>query len=452
MFLVVARDRLARLPVSRLLVVAVVALPALAILGPAFALPHLRALFGFRVALGLIGLVGLVWLIVARRRWRFEATTYVFLFGAWCCWLVSDAVVGARSPGRRALPASACQPGRGRRGDRQRGPRRRRLTYLALTLAVVYGLSLMIGTAEWRLHIHLPTASPIYAGRGIPAGFFLNANDFATYLALCWPFVLLLPSLRRRPVVVALTAVALLATVAVLLFTGSRTSLLALGVETVAVGVVVAVTSGRRTRLVVATLTLVALLGAGLLLAGRGGSFGTAFSLGQLAGQVQSGSGSGAVRSELQTAGLRAAASRWFLGVGPGNAEVVVARQNPLFTVVNLHDWWLEVFVDGGLPGLLFFVTIYLLLLAQMVRVARYASDALLRYLGTATAIALVGFAVAIVGPSTAIKFPPMAILFGLGIAVLIRARREDRESTAGLAVANDGSPKACAESAALPH
>ena len=129
----------------------------------------------------------------------------------------------------------------------------------------------------------------------------------------------------------------------------------------------------------------------------------------------------------------RAAAARWFLGVGPGNAEVVVIRQNPQFTVFNLHDWWLEVLVDGGLPGLLFFVTIYLLLLAQMVRVARYAGDALLRYLGAATAIALVGFSVAIVGPSTAIKFPPMAILFGLGIAVLVRARREDREPAGGL-------------------
>ncbi len=432
-FLLLTRERLARLPMSRLLVVAIVALPALAVLGPAFALPHFRALFAFRVALGLIGLVGMLWLILARRRWHFEATTYALLFGAWCCWLVislswaPDPVAGLRylllfaSLGAVAAATASA------------GVSRRRLIYLVLSLAVVYGLSVVVGTAEWRLRIHLPTASAFYTGRRTPAAFFLNANDFATYLALCWPFVLLLPSLRRRAAVVALTAVVLLATVAVLLFTGSRTSLLALGVETAVAAVVIAATSGRRTRLAVAGLTVVALLGAGFLLAGRGGTIGNSFSLPQLAGQVQSGSGSGGVRSELQVAGLRAAASRWFLGVGPGNAEVVVIRQNPQFTVFNLHDWWLEVLVDGGLPGLLFFVTIYLLLLAQMVRVARYAGDALLRYLGAATAIALVGFSVAIVGPSTAIKFPPMAILFGLGIAVLIRARREDREPAGGL-------------------
>jgi hypothetical protein len=57
----------------------------------------------------------------------------------------------------------------------------------------------------------------------------------------------------------------------------------------------------------------------------------------------------------------------------------------------------------------------------------RFARDPLLRYLGTATLVALLGFAIAIVDPSTAIKFPPMAILLGLAVAVLIGARREER-------------------------
>jgi hypothetical protein len=74
------------------------------------------------------------------------------------------------------------------------------------------------------------------------------------------------------------------------------------------------------------------------------------------------------------------------------------------------------------------------------------ARPAQLRYLGAATATALAGFIIAIVGPSTAVKFPPLAILFGLGIAVLIRARREDRESPAGPAA---GGPAAAGPAAA---
>ncbi|MGZ4199537.1 MAG: O-antigen ligase family protein, partial [Thermoleophilia bacterium] len=383
----------------------------------------------------------LLWLILVHRRWRLEAATFVVLFGAWVCWLTitlawsPDPQAGLRYlflfVGLGALAGATAAA----------GTTPRRLRYLVLGLALVLGLSLLIATAEWTLRRHLPTAASFHSHTRRPADFFRNTNDFATYLALCWPFILLVPALRRGAATMVVVAAALLATLAALLFTGSRTSLLALGLETLIVAVVLALRGGRRSRLILVTLAIVALVGAGLLLAGFGGRFGQAFKITNLASQVRSGQGSGGVRSELQVAGLRAAASSFFLGVGPGGAETVVARQNLGFSVINLHDWWMEVFVDGGLPGLVLLLAIYLLLLASMVRVARYARDALLRYLGTATAIALAGFSVAIVGPSTAIKFPPMAILFGLALAVLIRAQREEREAPAGLAPAGGRSP-----------
>jgi teichuronic acid biosynthesis protein TuaE len=432
------RRRLARLPLSRALIVAVIVLPALAIAGPAFALPHLSQAFAFRVVLGFVGFWGLVWLILVRRRWRFEATTYALLYGLWFCWLVIT-LAWAPSPGAAphyllllaALGAAAA-------ATASAGLTRRRLKYALLALAAIYGLSLLIGAVEVRLHLHLPTASPLYKHRSQPAAYFYNTNDFATYLALCWPFALLLPSLRRRPAVIAFAGLVLLATLGLLFFTGSRTSLLAIVLETAVVAVVVALRAGRRVRIAVAVVAVVGMVGVGLLLAGRAGS---SFNVAKVISQAQSGTGSGGVRSALQFAGLRAARTRWYLGVGPGNAESIVALQNPQFTVLNLHDWWLETFVDGGLPGLLLFLTMYLLLLGAMVRVARYARDRLLRYLGAAMAIALVGFSVAIIGPSTAINFPPMAILFGLGLAVLIRARRDDAERAAGLAAAHGGPP-----------
>ena len=441
LILVLARDRLVRLPIGPLLAAGVIALPALALMGTAFALPGFRELFAFRVMLAAVGVAGLLWLIRVHRRWRLEAAPFAVLFGAWFCWLVLT-LAWAPDPGAglrylvlllslgvvAAATASA-------------GTSRRRLRYLLLGLAFVLGLSLLIGTAEWVLRVHLPTAGAYVTHRRRPAAFFVNTNDFGTYLAFCWPFALLLPALRRNAATILLATAALLASFAALLFTGSRTSLLAVGLETLILAVILLARGGRRGRLVLVALAIVGLCGVGLLLLGHGGRFGSAFSVTHLAGEVRSGQGSGAVRLELQSAGLRAAASRLFLGVGPGNAEVVVAAQNPSFTVLNLHDWWLEVFVDGGLPGLLIFLTIYLLLLVSMVRVARYACDPLLRYLGLATAVALAGFSVAIVGPSTAIKFPPMAVLFGLAVAILIRARREGREPDAGLAPTGAGAP-----------
>ncbi len=425
--LALARARLARVPMGRFLAAAVIALPALAVLGPAFALPSARQLFAFRIVLALVGLAGLLWLVLVHRRWHLEAATYVFLFGAWACWLT---ITLAWAPDPHAGLIYLFQffsLGAVAAATASAGISRRRLRYLLFGLALVLGLALLVATAEWTLRVHLPTAATFHTLRRRPAAFFRNTNDFATYLAFCWPFILLLPALRRSAATTLLVAAALVASSAALLFSGSRSSLLAIGLETFLVGGVIALRSGRRARLIMAILAVVVLLGVGLLLVGRGGQFGNSFKVTNVVGQARSRQGSGGVRFELQLAGLRAAASRAFLGVGPGNAEVVVATQNPSFSVLNLHDWWMEVLVDGGLPGLFVFVTIYLLLLVSMARVARYADDAWLRYLGAATAVALAGFSVAIIGPSTAINFPPMAILFGLAVAVLIRARREDR-------------------------
>jgi O-antigen ligase len=425
LLLVAARRRLARVRLSRVLVFGLVALPALAVMGPTVALPHFRQLYAARLLMALVGLWGLLWVILTRRRLRLEARTFAALYGAWLCWLL---ITLAWAPYPHAAPRYLFQfvtLGILAAATASCGVSRRRLVWLLRALAAVFGLSLLIGLAEWRLHLHLPSASPTYARHGKTAGYFFNTNDFGTYLAFCWPFALLLPYLRRSRRVLGLTVIALLVTLFVVRYTTSRTSVLAIGLETVVVALVVARRTGRRVRIAAGVLVVIALVGVGVALAG---GFGSALSATNLVSQVHSGTGSGGVRSELQFAGLRAAATRWFLGVGPGNAEPLVAAQNPSFTILNLHDWWLEVFVDGGLPALLIFLAIYCLLLQAMARVARHARDPLLRYLGAATGVALLGFSIAIIGPSTAILFPPMAVILGLAVAVLIRARHEGAE------------------------
>ena len=39
------------------------------------------------------------------------------------------------------------------------------------------------------------------------------------------------------------------------------------------------------------------------------------------------------------------------LGAGPGQVEGLVTTGTDAVGIGNLHNWWLETYADGGLPG-----------------------------------------------------------------------------------------------------
>ena len=93
--------------------------------------------------------------------------------------------------------------------------------------------------------------------------------------------------------------------------------------------------------------------------------------------------------------------------------------------MANLHDWWLEVLVDGGVVGFALYLLFYLTLLRRQTRAARRTTDPLVRYMCLAGTLSLVGWVIGSIGPSTAIHFAPMWIVFGLGMGSLVLATRE---------------------------
>ena len=64
---------------------------------------------------------------------------------------------------------------------------------------------------------------------------------------------------------------------------------------------------------------------------------------------------------------------------------------------------------------------------------ALHGSQPLIRYCAAASWLALLGFAVGSFGPSTMINFLPLGLLYGVGIAVLIREKSVRREAAAAL-------------------
>jgi teichuronic acid biosynthesis protein TuaE len=211
-----------------------------------------------------------------------------------------------------------------------------------------------------------------------------------------------------------------------ILATGSKSGLVAAGL--VILGLLVLVGSDRRSRGRLAVAGGVAGLAVLLVVPALAGSGPvqldertlTKFDFGLLGDQLDSQQGSGGVRSSLLSEGVGLVAETDGLGVGAGNAETEVRGLANFPGVANLHNWWLEVLVDGGLVGFALYLLFYLTLLRGQVRAARRSEDPLVRYLALAGALALIGWILGSIGPSTAIHFAPMWIVFGLSMGALV--------------------------------
>jgi hypothetical protein len=413
----------------------VLLLPFTALLGPSFAPPTLPQAFAFRVVLVLTGSALLAWLLLRPRR---EATHFggwdlVLPLAIWYGWL-SIALLWApdKAEGMRymlvlatmlAVVAAAAAVGTGGR---------RRIVAFGATMALAYGLIAAVSVLESTLGYRLPTSrlltattSQTYAVTSV----FHNQNDLATYLAICWPFLLCAFFFTRRLGPLALCGAFLLFGASAFVRTGSRSSLLAVGIESL-LALILLVVAGRRltTRtgkvlgVAVAALLLVA---AGYLLFNDSSNpMLRQFRLEALIGNVSANRGSGQIRTSLTERGLTIAGATYLLGAGPGQAEVLIGSGTDAAGIANLHNWWLETYADGGVVGAGAQLFFYGTLLVLLWPILRRDPDPLLRYLATSCFLALAGFVIGALGPSSSLSFVPMWILYGLSVAVVVLARR----------------------------
>jgi hypothetical protein len=257
---------------------------------------------------------------------------------------------------------------------------------------------------------------------------FHNQNDLATYIAICWPFMLCAVFFTRRAAWLALDVLFMLIGAAAFVRTGSRSSLVAAGISTLAAVVLFAHLgprlSTRAGKAMVALVAVALVAAAGYLLFNDSRSdMLRQFRLETLVGQAQAGKGSGDIRASLSSRGLAIAGASFLRGAGPGQAEGIISSGTDALGIANLHNWWLETYADGGLVGFALHLTFFLLLVAALWPLARHDPDPLVRYLASGTVLALVGFTVGALGPSSSVSFAPMWVLYGLGLAVISRSR-----------------------------
>lgn len=422
---------LAPVALPRLAKAAIVAAAVAGILGPNLALPQAPSLFGFRVIMAALGLGFVAYLLLDGRlaipRGLPRPAGLLIAMNLWA--LVSnlwaeDHVAAARWTLFLAMMSSlaigialACRS-------------RRNAMRLVAVLGVTFAFAALTGLAEIRLGIRLPTSALLGKSTDAATSLFGNQNNFATYLTLTLPYFLCLPVVFRDARLILVGAAGTVGTLASLMFTGSRSNLVAAALIVAGLVVFLVIAGGgmgRSMGLAIAALTVIlvvpSLSGHGILPIPQEAV--TKFNLGLLAEQRKQQFGSGAVREAVVQEGLGLVSDSGGLGVGAGNAEAHLVSLDAFTGVENVHNWWLEVLIDLGVVGLAAFVAAYLTLLRGQFRAARRSGDPFVRWLGLAGALALVGFLSGSMGPSSVIHFAPMWITLGLGMLTLILARAE---------------------------
>jgi O-antigen ligase len=434
---VVERRRLARLRFSRVIVALLLLIPLTALIGPSLALPSHPQFFAFRVFTALAAFFVFVWLVLTRGNLRFGARRFATLFALWFGWLLvamlwaPDKGAGFRYLVIMILMLALVG------ATAAAGATNRRLRALCAMLALAYALIVGMAVIEFTLGIRLPVSRLLYGNINEQyqvTSVFHNQNDLATYLAICWPFFFTVFFVTRRMWwwLASLAAMAFCALD--LVRTGSRSSVLAIGLETVVAVLFFARLGARltsRRNKIIGVLLALALVGAAGYL-----SFNNSqstmlrqFRLQELATNVQQGQGSGDIRTQLLHNGLYQAGHYLLLGGGPGQAQTLM-RTSPTPTgIVDPHNWWLEVLVNGGLPATILHGLLYFGLMVALFGIARRNADRLLRYLAASVMLALVGFLIGALGPSSSISFAPLWVLWGVGMAVVSRAALAARDA-----------------------
>jgi len=433
---ILGRERIARTSVGTVLTALLVSLPVLALLGPSFALPAVPQAFLFRIALAVVIYAGACYLLVRRGPMPFAAKDLALPGVLWFAWLLLGLVWAPDKLEALNYIAIVLTMAAVFLATAAAGGTRRRLIWFGYTMLVGYAFVVGFTILEARLGIRLPTSrllnavtSQTYAVTSV----FHNQNDLATYIVICWPFMLCAFFFTRRLRWLALTLLFMAMGAAAFVRTGSRSSLVAAGISSLAAVVLFwhlgPKLSSRAGKIVMGLVVVGLCVVAGwLLFNNSSNAMLRQFRLEALLSQAEANKGSGAIRSDLTARGLQIAGATFLVGAGPGQAEGIIGSGTSALGIANLHNWWLETYADGGLVGFALHLVFFLLLLIALWPVARQDPDRLTRYLACGTWLALLGWTIGAVGPSSSVSFAPMWILYGLGLAVVSRSRLAARE------------------------
>ena len=132
------------------------------------------------------------------------------------------------------------------------------------------------------------------------------------------------------------------------------------------------------------------------------------------------------IRQQLIANGLDALWNTYGLGVGGGaDVSMQIQYDNTFYDnnydsqTTSMHNFWVELLVNGGLLFFVFFAIWYCRMTYQLFKISMLTKNNRLKYFSAASFLALMGFSIAVISTSSAIYFLPMYLLYGFSIATI---------------------------------
>ncbi len=290
--------------------------------------------FLFRIVLAVVIYAGACYLLLRRDPMPFAAKDLLLPAALWFAWLLLGLVWAPDKLAALNYIAIVVTMAAVLLATAAAGGTRRRLIWFGYSMLFVYAFVVGFTILEARLGIRLPTSrlltavtSQTYAVTSV----FHNQNDLATYIVLCWPFMLCAFFFTRRLRWIALTLLFMAMGAYAFVRTGSRSSLVAAGISSLAAVALfwhLAPKLSSRTGKIVMGVVIVGIVAVGgwLLFNNSSNDMLRQFRLEALLSQAEANKGSGAIRSSLTDRGLQIAGGSCSLAPDPGRPRASSAR------------------------------------------------------------------------------------------------------------------------------
>lgn len=108
-----------------------------------------------------------------------------------------------------------------------------------------------------------------------------------------------------------------------------------------------------------------------------------------------------------------------YLGFGVGNTEQYIMEQNNTYGLYKVHNLWVEILGDFGIPGFALFIIIYIFMLISLLK-DKFKTSNNVRY-----SLYLIAITMLVFGPSSVIIMPVFWIVIGLTYSKVLDVYKE---------------------------